>query len=481
MSDADHLKAKAVAVVELDAMGQLWDRCSLDSADRKPCQLRNAIAYIESERRLAQSAGEDPIVITYVHGWRHNAESKDDDFKSFSRILFQLEKDANDAFVLCHNQRNTANCPQKRNRFIGAYVAWRGQVVRTPLDYFTVFDREGGARRTAAVSITEVLVRLRNAAKQTSADDKTLPDESARFLLFGHSYGGLIVARVMAQMLTASLLPEHKIDSTPCEGKPGVSPFADLVVLINPAMDSIETVQLIDLMKRSQAKVCYPIKLAPGLSAPLIIAIHSRTDVWTGNAFAAGHTLESVNKAFRSSEGKNTPPGEKCDFCDTGVGKPPSEGFLFRNTPGYAIYLANLCYIDDTNTGDWVCESVRDSVKEAKIQANVDIHTSAYGMVIADPTHQTEPVTKLSGFVAIQKPFPSNPNSVINNLYYRTSTKPDSYGHSKPWNDTPYWIFTVPDSIVHQHGGFWAPAFTNLMSDLVIATTPPNGTPITIH
>jgi hypothetical protein len=478
--------ATSVAVIEFDGMGQLWDRCSLDPAtDPKPCQLRNAIDYIHRQRKTAHGAQEDPIVVTFVHGWRHNAETKDENFRAFSTMLTTLQRNSDDRLLKCQQAAVTSSpaCTERRSRFIGVYIGWRGEVVRFPLDFFTVFDREMGAKRTALVSMSEVFVQLRNAAKQTSADDPSLPSERARFLLFGHSYGGLIVERVIAQMFASSLLIEHKSDRIPCDsGGSGVRPFADLVVLINPATDSVGTTQFIDLMKRSKVTVCSPVHLAEGLSAPLIIAIHARNDSATGKVFATGHTIESVNKAFRTPEKKSTPPEKRCDFCDDGVGKPPSESFLYRHTPGHAIYLANLCYVDEApETGDWVCDRVRQTVNAAIVAAGGDSSKSVYKN--APPQQMLPPqlTQRLQSLLALPAAASSpSGGTLVLNLFYRHLPlgEHDEHGHSRPWNNTPYWIFTVPKNVVDKHSGFWNKDFTDLMTSLVAATTPPGGTPI---
>jgi hypothetical protein len=32
-----------------------------------------------------------------------------------------------------------------------------------------------------------------------------------------------------------------------------------------------------------------------------------------------------------------------------------------------------------------------------------------------------------------------------------------------PWNDTPYWAFNVPDSIIHGHSEFWTDSFSSML------------------
>jgi hypothetical protein len=460
-------------------MGELWDRCSLE-ANTVPCQLRSSLDYIKQQRQLAEENNEEPVVVTFVHGWRHNAESKDDNLLSFSSILQVLQTQAKNVFDRCKDPDSRFpkdRCPQKLAHYIGVYIGWRGQVVRTPLDYVTVFDREFGAKRTALVTMSEVLTRIRNSAKRTSADEADLPKAPAIFLLFGHSYGGLIVERAMSQMLISSLAPEHADQMEVCsDGSLGIRPFADLILLINPAADATEATQTIDLMKRSKAHRCSPYSNRPDYNAPIIVSIHARNDAATGKVFAAGHFLEEINKAFRKDD-------SDCDFCNSGVGKPSSESFLFRHTPGHAIYLANYCYVNKEYTGDWVCEEVKKQVQQAKIGAGISANDTAsvYDHVanIAEGAIRPVLLGNLNSLLAAPVPHPTTVQpSLFLNLYKRSATPDPKRPNAKlqPWNDTPYWIFTVPKDIVNQHSGFWSPEFVNFISGLVTATTAPGGT-----
>lgn len=468
-----------IAVIEFDGMGQLWDRCSLDT-DQPPCQLRTALNYIKEQRLAAQSGNEEAIVVTFVHGWRHNAESTDDNLVTFSKIIDDLQVQADNAYRSCHDANSHIprdRCPRQHARFIGIYVAWRGQVVRTPFDYATVFDRELGAKRTALVSMSEVFTRIRNAAKQTSEDQKGLPDNPARFLLFGHSYGGLIVERAMSQMLISSLAPEHRKEMEHCsDGTLGVRPFADLILLINPAADAIEANQTIDLMKRSNAHRCPPSPDAPAFNTPIIVSVHARNDAATGWEFAIGHFFEQVNKAFRKKD-------KDCDFCNSGVGEPPSESFLFRHTPGHAIYLTNYCYVDRYPMEDPVCEDVKKRVQQAKIDAGYQANDtqSVYDHVanFSEIPRRPALLGNLAGLLAAPVHDPVNVDATyFLNLYRRSATPDPKHPDAilQPWNDTPYWIFTVPRYIVNEHGGFWTLQFASFVGGLVTATTPPGGT-----
>ena len=84
------------------------------------------------------------------------------------------------------------------------------------------------------------------------------------------------------------------------------------------------------------------------------------------------------------------------------------------------------------------------------------------------------PVSSLDDLHPDQKP-------MLNIFRRRLPDSPDPTAKTRPWNDTPYWIFTVPKAIVDNHGGFWSIQFTDLITGLVLSTTPPGGTSFTLN
>ncbi|HEX8815577.1 MAG TPA: hypothetical protein VF753_08760 [Terriglobales bacterium] len=421
------IKSKVqIGVIEFDDMGELFNRCDLSPQDDQPCQLIEVQKWIELQRKAA--APVPTVVVTFVHGWDNNAAPSNDDLRQFSTELDRLQYGSEASLHV-----------------IGVYIGWRGSSTpgRHTIEYFwTVFNREAAAHRVASVSATEVLFRIRDSAK------KTLPGVGrGGFVLVGHSFGGLIVERTLAQALTAFMVlsADRNPDDRTCEGG-GVQPFADLTVLINPAIDAIETQQLIDMMKRARVKTCSPNK---GFQPPLLGSIKSQTDNATGFAFVFGHTLESENKVFRHY-------GDAPALSSETDPKPPSQWSVYKHTAGSLSYYQNYCFIEDGNAGDNACKDVAKEVNEERNKLGNPKEAS-----LAFPKNTPN----------YQQAFANSayPNPVAQNLYTRFRGK-CTYDKCDVWNNTPYWIFTVPNDVVAGHSGWASSKLALLLEDIVRET-----------
>lgn len=469
-----------VAVVEFDDMGELWDRCQItDYTTALPqgepfCQLNSTLRWIRDQREKAArepDGGRESIIVTFVHGWKHDAESKDENLRQFSITLSTLQKNADTFFEGCRTNRNTSECDRfiagsRRVQYIGVYLGWRGTVTRFGTN-LTIYDREKAALRTGLISMSEVMARLRNVSKEPLKCPGCGNDDP-KYLLFGHSFGGLIVERTVSQMLSAALLPGAEVNHCD-DAHVGLEPFADLVILINPAADAIETNQFLDLMKRSKLHTC-PVTVGTvrggvemSFEPPILVSINARNDSATQIGFQFGHTLEDADKAFRTYA--------NCSFCSSSTDPLPSQKDLYTHTAGHMPFFANYCYIDaNTDPGDKRCADIQKDVNQVKNKA-------AQRASLPADSHKS--VSELDANVAMRKELdaglefalPGQYGSPIRNLYPRFDH--NTCGDGQPcaiWNNTPYWIFTVPPSIVDHHGGFWTPEFVDFISDIVQQT-----------
>jgi len=96
----------------------------------------------------------------------------------------------------------------RTRRYIGVFVAWRGQVI--PGDLFSSYwNRRDAANRIAGPSMTEALFRLMFATRPQSAWADPCaqegPADPAHFVIIGHSFGGRILERAVAQPYMAML------------------------------------------------------------------------------------------------------------------------------------------------------------------------------------------------------------------------------------------------------------------------------------
>jgi hypothetical protein len=363
-----------LGVIEFDDMGELRNRCGLSDADVKPCQLEQTLDWIKSQRESAQKRGYQTVVVTFVHGWRHNADPRDENFQRFSIAVQDLQDAADKLLSQCKPgtvghfivDGLTITCqgtsPQPL-QYIGIYVGWRGKSVVDvpPIAYASLLNRESGAKRVATVSGTEVIYRIRDAAKQPLCDplnDPCAQMPEGQFVLAGHSFGGLIVERTLAQALTAQIvggLASDRSYSCASQGS-AYKPFADLIVLINPAIEALETQQLIDMMKRSRFHTCPE----PGeaIAPPLLVSIKAQDDTATGWGFHVGHYLESFDKSFRHYDESST-------LSATADPKVPTQRSVFERTVGSVNYYHKYCYIEHpyAPSGDPVCDNRIETVR----------------------------------------------------------------------------------------------------------------------
>jgi hypothetical protein len=69
----------------------------------------------------------------------------------------------------------------------------------------------------------------------------------------------------------------------------------------------------------------------------------------------------------------------------------------------------------------------------------------------------------------VESPSPA-PKEVVNGLYARYHGA-CNYSSCEVWNNTPYWIFTVPRDIVDSHGGWASAKFGQLLTEIILQTT----------
>ena len=250
-----------LAFIEFDDQGEMWD----------PSQLTRAVEVIDRVNRQEEGC----IVITYIHGWQHNASEKSEqkkggnvhDFKDFLSLVASAVR----------AQEVGSDRP-----VVGVYLGWRGKSGSIPgLNALTFYERSGAARRIAGTSSTEVIYRLISATK-------TRP--RSKILLMGHSFGGQILERAVTQAMVGELLDSR----TTLEERLA----ADLVVLINPASKSIQAKQFVEMLDRSRIELYRTDRTGKRHRVPLMVSITSSADLATRWAFPSGTWISAIGKNF---------------------------------------------------------------------------------------------------------------------------------------------------------------------------------------
>ncbi len=195
-----------LSFVEFDDRGELFNRT----------QLATALSEIEEVKKDA-SAGQRPLVVVFIHGWKNNASDSSGNVWGFRQVLATLSLQFGKTPVL------------------GIYIGWRGAVTGLPiLKEFTFFDRRLKSQSLPNAQMVETLTKIMKASHEGPSDRQPVS------VLVGHSFGGA----VLETALTDSLMQSSINVASPG----GVSWPADLVIFINEAQEAIRSYQLIETM-----------------------------------------------------------------------------------------------------------------------------------------------------------------------------------------------------------------------------------------
>ena len=245
-----------LAVVEFDDQG----RCHQDGA-----QLKAVSTVIEGLREQ----GQDAITLVFVHGWKHDARSDDENLTSFRAMLHRT--------ALYEQAHPGVGGPRA---VYGIFVGWRGLTAYAPSDLVadaTFLGRQDAAHRVATGSVRELFGRLRHYR------NARLKRGGAPLLaISGHSFGGMIVYSALAQSLieAASAPADHVI--------PG---FADLVLLANPAIEGARYLPVYDLVSGA------PFRERTRAQLPVFICIQAENDQPVGTWFPIGNFKSRLEEA----------------------------------------------------------------------------------------------------------------------------------------------------------------------------------------
>jgi hypothetical protein len=290
----------SLCTIEFDDQGELWEpqqRTEVLKLIQKKCKYGH-------QNASAMNDDEEIIVITFLHGWMHNASREDPNFESFRKIL-ENKASAEKDFARDNNRR-----PRP---IIGVYIGWRGMLSNVPgLKYLTFWSRKAAALRVGNLSCTEVIFSIIRAVKSRNP--------RSQCIFIGHSFGGLALENAVCKALLGSIF----LNSVGTSDSP-----TDLLVLINPACEASNAKQFIDILKRNEIEVVIGGRKEKGnLPFPLLISITSEGDRATKFAFPVGQFLVNLFKSFRPYK---TPP--------KGF---PTQYQLCLQTAGHLPYFHNI-------------------------------------------------------------------------------------------------------------------------------------------
>jgi hypothetical protein len=252
-SSISRMNGYTLSIVEFDDQGRCYDRAQMAS-------LAAELASLDSR---------NAIVVVFVHGWKHDGRSDDDNLVHFQGVLAKVAAEAG----------------QSGPAVLGVFVAWRGlSLYGLGLDNITFWDRKQAGLRVSVGAPRELFGRLRQFRR-----DGLHRDGAPLLVIIGHSFGGMIVYSALAQSL---------IEAAATQAGHVVPSFADLVLLVNPAFEAVRYLPVHDLVKeRGQGSFATN-------QEPLFVSVTATNDWATGLAFPAGMAINRIEESTRGDEEK---------------------------------------------------------------------------------------------------------------------------------------------------------------------------------
>ena len=247
--------------VEYDDQGQLRD----------PKQMN---AVLDKYRNIA--AFDDVLLITFIHGWHHNAEPEDSNIVSFRNMLAEVSKMES----IGSKQQN-----RKKRKILGLYVGWRGESITVPyVNELTFWDRKNTAHDVGQQGVTEVLLKLEEIVNvKMGMDEKNPPPMNSRLVVIGHSFGGAVLYTSLQKVLAERFVDSQRGKTFKGDAKG----FGDLVVLMNPAFEAMRFGTLYD-MSQEGCRGYFNSQL------PKLAILTSEADYATKYAFPIGRFFSTL-------------------------------------------------------------------------------------------------------------------------------------------------------------------------------------------
>jgi len=249
--------------VEYDDQGQLRDRGQMN-------------AVLDQYYKVASSEENEVLLITFVHGWHHNAHPKDDNILKFRDMLGNLS--ATEGIASQQQSR-------KKRKILGLYIGWRGEAIDLPIiNNISFWDRKNTAHQVGQQGVSEVLLKLEEIVNvKIGQENENPPPQNSRMVVIGHSFGGAVVFASLQKILSDRFIDSRRGKTVKDDAKG----FGDLVVLMNPAFEALRFAGLYDLSQ----EYC---RGYSDTQLPRLAILTSEADNATKLAFPAGRFFSTL-------------------------------------------------------------------------------------------------------------------------------------------------------------------------------------------
>lgn len=252
----------------------------------RPEQATSLFKAIRAYRE--QHEGTNFLIVTFAHGWKHNASPQDDNVREFRKLLERLE---------LMEQRQAARQGTKARKVVGVYVGWRGASMTLPLlENLTFWTRKNAGERVGDGSVKQFLMELnefRAYLNNWDTSERLALSHESQLIMIGHSFGGMLMYHSLYSGLMERALRVRKLPQGDYAYHTAKS-FGDFVLLVNPAFEG-STFE--PLWNAAKFRNCYS-----SVQRPALAVVTSKGDWATGVAFPLGRLYTVTQSAPQDGE-----------------------------------------------------------------------------------------------------------------------------------------------------------------------------------
>lgn len=363
---------------------EFTERGNLFNSEAKEIVLSQIESYSKKKEGIA--------VFVFVHGWKHNASFEDSNVVSFKKALDSVSSNKNNVLG--------------NRKIFGVYLGWRGLSLHgMGSETFTFWDRKAVAQEIGKGGVTDILINL-----------EQIDQHQSKNILFvvGHSFGGAVTLSALHETLLerATFKKFNKNEK--------MEHFGDGIILINPAIEANQILQLED--------VAHEISDSTLNGQKIIHVISSEGDSATKIAFPIGQFLDTAltwnQETLKRNYNGNSYTFSEYDLDLSTVGnyKPFHTGNLIEEeSPTQELAASN-----GTTVGKWKYIDCCQNLNECNLSNDAEFHISC---------HENFPLS----FLYTSKSFINDHNDVFNDnvLAYFSAVVSEALSHQdrKPFKE----------------------------------------------
>lgn len=207
-------------------------------------------------------ASRNGVVVVYLPGWHHTARPNDEDINKYLELV------------------TMANIEYDRD-VVGIYVGWRGDSIDSdnllskPFSYaLTFWDRKNTAHNIGNGGGVSELIR--------TVSELRMSYPRSRLMVIGHSFGGAILHSAVSQAVSEQIRRDAQESFN-------YAPFADLVVMVNPAFEAMRLRPLYSFARN--------LHYGKG-QKPRLMIITTQADFPTRRLFKAGRYVGTLFQGY---------------------------------------------------------------------------------------------------------------------------------------------------------------------------------------